>query len=556
MTIFNWLQQELQLTEAEVQHVQAMLKAQGGQVPDVLNNLGLLNEKSTAKLYSEYYQLHCISEEGLTEQSVQEAEIDDHLLLEHLKQFNLDFLLENQWLPVGQDEQKTIFASPAPLGHKVRQYLDLGGFVYTCSYCSEQQYKELLMSFESLRAKHSTRQVNNSALDNVERLAEEAPTVNLVNSLITRAVKKGSSDLHLEPFNGGYRARIRIDGIMTDLDTLPPALQLAAVSRVKILAGLDISERRRPQDGKIAMKLPGMEFDIRVSVLPLSEGESVVMRFLFKGSLNYELEALGLSDDVKSWLAEDLHRTAGVILLTGPTGSGKTTTLYSFLNQLNNKERKIITLEDPVEYSIEGINQIQVRPEIDFDFSAGLRSVVRQDPDIIMVGEIRDAETAKIAFQSAITGHLVFSTVHTNDAPSAYTRLLELGVDEHLINAGLISAVAQRLVRQLCPDCKQATDKIPPVVQEYMDRCNIESASIYEAVGCESCSHNGYRGRVAIVEYMPCNDMILSLEKDARFKANASKLLRQNGYRSLYEDGLQKVINGVTSVNEVIRVAG
>ena len=281
----------------------------------------------------------------------------------------------------------------------------------------------------------------------LRELASEAPTVNLLNRLISRALKMRASDIHIEPSERSVLVRYRIDGVLQDAETVPLRLQLPLVSRVKILAGMDIAERRRPQDGKIELRISNTDLDIRVSALPLQEGESVVMRLLRKDAISYSFDSLDLLPDTKAAISADLARTTGVILMTGPTGSGKTTSLYTFLSHLNQPGVKIITLEDPVEYQLPGLNQVQVRPEIDFDFNAGLRSIVRQDPDVIMVGEIRDQETCRIALQAALTGHLVFSTVHTNDAASAFTRLLDLGVPEYLLNAALLSVMAQRLVR-------------------------------------------------------------------------------------------------------------
>jgi general secretion pathway protein E len=326
---------------------------------------------------------------------------------------------------------------------------------------------------------------------------------------------------------------------------------------------MDIAEKRRPQDGKIELKIAQQELDIRVSALPLNLGESVVMRFLRKDSLSYDMSHLGLAPDIQRKLDKDLQSTAGVILLTGPTGSGKTTSLYTFLSALNNEKVKIITLEDPVEYQLEGINQVQVKPDIGFDFSAGLRSIVRQDPDIIMLGEIRDKETARIAMQSAITGHLVFSTVHTNDAASAYTRLLDLGVEEFLLNAALVAIVAQRLVRTLCDECAQPVSqesvsefKLLYPLQRISDSYNQGDITIRQPKGCEHCAHSGYKGRKAIVEYLRCDEAIRAIPKDSHFidKVKSHNIEQQN--RNMFEDGLLKVVQGMTTIDEVMRVAG
>jgi general secretion pathway protein E len=324
---------------------------------------------------------------------------------------------------------------------------------------------------------------------------------------------------------------------------------------------MDIAERRRPQDGKIETRVANVVLDIRASALPLDEGESVVLRLLRKDALSYSFNNLALLPDTAKAIQEDLSRTTGVILMTGPTGSGKTTTLYTFLSQLNKPGVKIITLEDPVEYQLDGLNQVQVNSDIGFDFKAGLRSVVRQDPDIIMVGEIRDAETSRIALQSALTGHLVFSTVHTNDAASAFTRLLDLGVQEYLLNAALVSILAQRLVRRVCEHCAETSDSKDEDMARYglnalVDRFSIDNPTLLKAKGCEACNHTGYQGRLAVIEYLRVDDHIKQLPKNDQFLAAAAKSNRDQGFRNLFEDGAMRALMGETTLEEVLRVCG
>jgi general secretion pathway protein E len=419
----------------------------------------------------------------------------------------------------------------------------------------------LLAKYHYLNTSSDEQEIFGDEEEKLRELAAEAPTVNLLNSLISRALRLGASDMHLEPYNGRYRARFRVDCVLHEAEMLAPRMQLPIVTRLKILSGMDIAEKRRPQDGKIEMKIANQELDIRVSALPLNDGESMVMRFLRKDNVQYDMSVLGLSDDIESLIKEDITTTAGVVLLTGPTGSGKTTTLYTFLNALNDDDVKIITLEDPVEYQLDGINQVQVNSEIGFNFSAGLRSVVRQDPDIIMLGEIRDKETAQIALQSALTGHLVFSTVHTNDAAGAYTRLLDLGVEEFLLNAALVSIVAQRLARKICPHCSA----VDPQAQSLIDKYNLEKLAKKFAIttidlrlgaGCEHCSHTGYKGRMAVTEYLRCDDEIKALPKDADFIPKAKQHNANLQRRTLLEDGFYKAILGLTTIDEVVRVAG
>jgi general secretion pathway protein E len=325
---------------------------------------------------------------------------------------------------------------------------------------------------------------------------------------------------------------------------------------------MDIAEKRRPQDGKIETKISGQELDVRVSALPLNEGESVVLRLLRKDSIRYDLDTLGVSKDVLEAMVSDIKKTSGVILITGPTGSGKTTTLYTLLNELNDEKVKIISLEDPVEYQLEGINQVQINNDINFGFAEGLRSIVRQDPDVIMLGEIRDNATATIALQSALTGHLVFSTVHTNDAPSAFTRMIDLGVEEFLLNAAVVSVMAQRLVRKLC-ECSQPIGQ--QQTEELLTRYSInlsdqryqtEHAEFHKPCGCEKCGYSGYKGRMAIIEYLACDAHIASIPKDDQFLSQARQYNATKGFRTLFEDGVYKALRGQTTIEEVARVAG
>jgi general secretion pathway protein E len=367
--------------------------------------------------------------------------------------------------------------------------------------------------------------------------------------------------MHVEPQGGPARVRYRIDGVLHEVDTIPANMVLPVITRLKILAGMDIGERRRPQDGKIELRIAGEDIDIRASALPVTDGESAVLRFLRKSALVYDMKELGLSEDIERWVLEDIAVTSGVVLLTGPTGSGKTTSLYTFLSRLNKPQVKIVTLEDPVEYQLAGINQVQVQPAIGFDFAHGLRSIVRQDPDIIMVGEIRDKETAGVAMQSALTGHLVFSTVHTNDTPSAYTRLLDLGVEEFLLNAALRSIIGQRLARRLCSHCATPHSESAHLIhdlalQPLADRLGIANPVLLDARGCERCGGTGYKGRVAVVEYLRCDEQIRAMPKGPEFIAEARRYAHTQGWRTLVEDGFAKALRGVTTVAEVLRVAG
>ncbi|MBM4232160.1 MAG: type II/IV secretion system protein, partial [Gammaproteobacteria bacterium] len=453
------------------------------------------------------------------------------------------------------------FVTKAPLDLAVNDWLREFDRPYQVSLVTEETFGVLRSRLGRFGDSRTEVVLNSVEEGKLRELASEAPTVNLLNTLLARALRLGASDLHLEPQGGPARVRFRIDGVLHEVDTIPAAMVLPVVTRLKILASMDIGERRRPQDGKIELRVAGEDVDIRASVLPLAEGESAVLRFLRKTALVYDMKELGLSEDIERLVFEDLAVTSGVILLTGPTGSGKTTTLYTFLSRLNKPQVKIITLEDPVEYQLSGINQVQVQPAIGFDFAHGLRSIVRQDPDIIMVGEIRDKETAGVAMQSALTGHLVFSTVHTNDTPSAYTRLLDLGVEEFLLNAALRSIIGQRLARRLCPLCAQPhpdSDSLMKTwgLHELAARCNISTPQLRVAKGCESCGGTGYKGRVAVAEYLRCDERIRAMPKGPEFLTEARQYARSQGWRTLVEDGFVKAMRGVTTLDEVLRVAG
>ena len=530
-----------------------------GRIGSILVNMGVISDEVLIRALTGQLGLRSLAEAGFSkfENSIftKAGELG----------LNSDFLLERRWLPLLIDEAELLFVALDPLDYEVNQYLNTFPVKWQVCIVNESRFRELAGEYNLLREVEEGTDalggvaINDNEIDKLRELAAEAPVINLVNSLISRAVGRGASDLHLEPYNDLYRVRFRIDGILHDIDFLPPNLQLPITSRIKILAGMNIAERRRPQDGQISLRVASRELDIRVSTLPLAQGESLVLRFLVKESISYDLDTLGIEDDLVHILKEDILKTAGVILLTGPTGSGKTTTLYSCLNLINREDIKIITIEDPVEYQLEGINQIQIQPDIGYDFLNALRSILRQDPDVIMVGEIRDGETARVAMQSSLTGHLVFSTIHTNDAPTAYTRLIDLGVDEYLINSSLISVIAQRLVRRLCPACSRplATDTLGPAraeLEEITRRHGLSKITLKEAVGCSECAQTGYLGRIGILEYLRCTPELKALPKNSDFPAAARKLMTSAGIRSLREDGLLKVAKGVTTIEEVFRV--
>jgi general secretion pathway protein E len=392
-------------------------------------------------------------------------------------------------------------------------------------------------------------------VDHLRDMASEGPVIRLVNLIITRAIELRASDIHFEPFEDQFRVRYRIDGVLHDVESPPKRLQAAIASRVKIMAKLNIAERRLPQDGRIMLRVKGKEIDFRVSSIPTIHGESIVLRILDKSSIVLDIETLGFPEDTLGGFADLIQRPHGIILVTGPTGSGKTTTLYCALEKINSPEKKIITVEDPVEYQLKGINQIQVKPAIGLTFANSLRSIVRQDPDVILIGEIRDAETAEIAIHSALTGHLVLTTLHTNDAPSAITRLIDMGTEDYLLSSTVIGILAQRLVRVACPFCQEPYLPSPAVLKEMkLNSSDLAGLKILEVKGCEKCSNTGYWGRTGIYEFLKITDDIQKLilgKKDSNLIKEAA---RKSGLRTLREDGWLKVKQGITTISEVLRV--
>jgi general secretion pathway protein E len=385
--------------------------------------------------------------------------------------------------------------------------------------------------------------------------ADEAPIIKLVNSLLFEAATKRASDIHIEPFERDLLIRYRIDGVLYNVLTPPKRLQASIISRIKIMGGLNIAEKRLPQDGRISIKIAGRDVDIRVSAIPTAHGERLVLRLLDKGNLLLQLPEIGLDQERLKVLHQLIHLSHGIVLVTGPTGSGKTTTLYAALNTINAPEKNIITIEDPIEYQLRGVGQMQVNPKISLTFAAGLRSILRQDPDVIMVGEIRDGETAEIAIHASLTGHLVFSTLHTNDAAGAVTRLLDMGIEPFLVASSLVAIVAQRLVRVLCQACRQPYQ---PAAEELAKLgVRMESAArlaAFRAGGCAQCLNTGYRGRTGIYEILVLDDELRSLIL-AKADANAIKHRAiGHGMKTLREDGAKKVLSGITTTEEVLRV--
>ena len=384
---------------------------------------------------------------------------------------------------------------------------------------------------------------------------EEGPIKRLVDLIFTEALRMRSSDIHFEPFENKFRIRFRIDGVLHEIQSPDKTLQGPILSRLKLMAGMDLAEKRVPQDGRIQQVVLGRELDFRVSALPALHGESVVLRILEKSGVLLGLEQIGFLEDNIEKFKSMIRRPNGIILMTGPTGSGKTTTLYSALNVINNVDTKIVTVENPVEYQIEGINQVQVNDEIGLTFAKALRSILRQAPNVILVGEIRDLETAEIAISAAMTGHLVFSTLHTNDAPGANTRLVEMGIKPFLVASAIQAVIAQRLVRTICKECKETYEADPTVIRNLgFDPDEYKGVPFYRGRGCEICNYTGYKGRTAIHEVMENSDEIRKLVMENSGSDVIRKVARQQGMRTLREDGWKKVLRGDTTMVEVARI--
>ncbi|MCM8915457.1 Flp pilus assembly complex ATPase component TadA [Pseudomonas inefficax] len=392
------------------------------------------------------------------------------------------------------------------------------------------------------------------SIDHLKDLASEAPVIRLVNLILQRAMELRASDVHIEPFENRLNVRYRIDGLLREAESPPVRSAAAVISRIKIMARLDIAERRLPQDGRIALRLSGRQIDLRVSTLPTSFGESVVLRLLDRTSVTLEFEQLGFSGRYLDRLLDVLEQPNGILLVTGPTGSGKTTTLYTALARLNTTERKIITVEDPVEYQLDGVNQLQVKPAIGLDFATALRSIVRQDPDVIMIGEIRDLETCRIAIQSALTGHLVLSTLHTNSASASITRLLDMGAESYLLASTLNGVLAQRLLRRLDPEQCEAFEAPPALVREHRLEHYTDERPIRLYRPRTDAFGGGYRGRVVVSELLVMSERIRAMLMERADSSALERVAREEGLRTLYEDGLRLALAGVTSLEEVLRV--
>jgi general secretion pathway protein E len=543
------------LDQANLDRALRLQAESGERLGSLLVTLGLCAQRDVAEALASQLALPLVDANGYPEFPILEERVSAR------------FLREARALPVREDETElglamadptdayTISAFEMVTGRAVRPMVaiptDLEAALERLYGAGRSAVGQLIGDVETRTDELSF----DADVQQLKDLASEAPVIRLVSLLITNALEMRASDIHIEPFENRLIVRYRIDGVLHEVESPPRRLSAAVISRVKIMANLDIAERRLPQDGRIRLRIQGKEIDLRVSTVPTMHGESVVMRILDKGGVALDFSKLGFEEHTQKQFLDVLLQPHGILLVTGPTGSGKTTTLYTALDRLNQPDVKILTVEDPVEYQMPGINQIQVKPQIDLTFANALRSIVRQDPDVIMIGEIRDLETAQIAVQSALTGHLVLSTVHTNDAPSTVNRLLDMGVEDYLLTSTVIGILAQRLVRKLCPHCREPYVALPELVaQMRLARFSREERiTLWHAKGCSQCANTGYIGRICITEMMPMTDGLRSLVMKHATAGDLRAEAIRAGMATMYEDGLAKAVKGVTTFEEVLR---
>ena len=522
-------------TRDELDQALSIQKDYGGNIGNILLNLGIISEDDLVHLWSQAYDLNIFY-----------AEMDfSHIKLDEL---NDEFFIENNIYPFELKGNVLKLVSNSPYNASIVAFIEMETSYKVILYIStDENLKEVKNLY--IDKKEEEIYYQEEEIDKLKELASEAPIIKLVNNVFIKALNMQASDIHFESNKNGISVRYRVDGKLKTIERVSLSLKQAVIARLKLISKMNISESRLPQDGRITFKGAGRDIDIRASSVPTAFGESFVLRLLVKDNISLNLDDMKFSKENLALLKKLLKKPNGILLTTGPTGSGKTSTLYASLNYINSDDIKIITVEDPVEYQLPNISQIQVNADINYTFANALRSILRQDPDVIMVGEIRDFETASIAIQSALTGHLVLSTLHTNSALGAITRLLDLGVEFFLLKSAIIGVMAQRLVRKLCDVCKVKKT----LSKDFLRKHNIyvdEDIDAYEACGCKECNFTGYKGRVAIMEIVPFDiDVIAAFEKDKNFND-----INALGYKSLFDIGLSKVIDGETSLEEILRL--
>jgi general secretion pathway protein E len=545
------------ISPSDLQNGLALQRERKDKIGRILVDLGYLAERDLITTLSEQHKAPLIQTEEFPAVPLVLERLS-YKFLKHFKVLPLD--LENNVLTMAMadpSDSDTLESLRLFTGYEIKVRL---GYENEISEALERSYGDGDGEFRKLGDGEDKPGGESSDLgEDIEHLrdmASEVPVIRMVNLMISRAVERRASDIHIEPFEKEFRVRYRIDGILYNVESPPIQLKAAIISRVKLMAKLNIAERRLPQDGRIKLKVLGKEIDLRVSTLPTLYGESVVMRILDKSdSSMFDLQKLGFPRSMLPKMEKLTSLPHGILLVTGPTGSGKSTTLYSAMRRINLPDKKIITIEDPVEYQMDGINQIHVNTQIGLTFASGLRHIVRQDPDVIMIGEIRDLETAEIAIRSALTGHLVFSTLHTNDAPSAITRLVDMGVENYLLASCLIGVLAQRLVRIVCRHCKTEYPADPENLRSLGFELNgARSVSLYKGEGCQSCGFTGFESRKGIFELMEPDDIIRKMVVSNESSNVIAQYARSQGMKTLREDGFEKVLAGVTTLDEVLRV--
>ncbi len=521
----------------------------------LLVQLGLLSERDVAQGLAEQLNLPFVTSDCYPEVPLLDGQITP------------EFLKKARVIPLSLGHNQLSVAMADPLDHYAQEALKLAtgktidpqvGIPSDIEAAFQRHYgngnSSMAKVVEDVAGPAEEQELGD--IQHLRDLAAEAPIIRLVNSLIHRALEARASDIHIEPFENQLAIRYRIDGVLRDTEAPPVRSTAAVISRIKVMANLNIAERRLPQDGRIRLRIAGREFDVRVSTVPTMYGESVVLRILDRTSVPLEFESLGFTSTTLPTFESVLARPHGIVLVTGPTGSGKTTTLYAALQVLNTPDKKILTVEDPVEYQLAGINQIQVKPQIGLTFAHALRSILRQDPDVIMVGEMRDLETSRIAVQAALTGHKVFSTLHTNDAATSVTRLLDMGVEDYLLTSTVSGVLAQRLVRTLCEHCKEPYTALPELVAHlgFQQLVADQDVTLYRARGCEHCSGLGYRGRTCILELLVLSDQVRQVILNHGDATAIQQAAIAQGMINMYQDGLHKVLRGLTTLEEVVRV--
>lgn len=548
------------ITQEQIDDAIKAQSEKGGRLADNITSLGYMAEIDVLRVIGEKLNIPFLA-------SIKDEDVDSA----YISKVPLNYLKNNFIFPLKRENGSLLVATADPFDTQTLDNISL--------YLEEEEAKPVICPkaeitdainryyhHESANAEQMIKDMDEDVFDTISSLSEEpkdlldvsddAPIIKLVNVILFQAVKERASDIHIEPFEKELRVRYRIDGILYDTINPPVRYLSAVISRIKIMANLDIAEKRLPQDGRIKIKIADRLIDIRVSIIPTAFGERVVLRLLDKSSILLGLEDVGLFPDDLKTIQTMIKKPNGIILVTGPTGSGKTTTLYGAITKVNTTDKNIITIEDPIEYQLFGIGQIQVNTKIELTFARGLRSILRQDPDIIMVGEIRDVETAEIAIHASLTGHLVFSTLHTNDAAGAVTRLLDMGVEPFLVSSTLSAVIAQRLVRVICSDCKESYVPDDESLSEIgITRDQLKNGILYRGKGCPSCVKTGYRGRIGIFEILKMDESTkrLVLEK---YDSNAiKKEAMKNGMLILKHDGARKVIEGLTTIEEILRVA-